>query len=160
MYNLIYEATDNTIISLPFIIVCILELIIVFYAIFTWKCNKIDGKIGLCIVSIILLIIIVSIIFEYINTKTLYTKYETGDFLVAEGIIENYEIGTNEKASFPDRFTINGISFIVSNNPYTGYGYTLRYTDGGILENGTTCKIHYIPYKGDNIIMALYIVAP
>lgn len=87
-------------------------------------------------------------------------KYRNEEYIVVEGIVENYEIGTNEKASFPDRFTINGIPFIISNNPHTGYGYTLRHIDGGVVETGTVCKIYYIPYKDENIIMALYIFEP
>ena len=110
------------------------------------------------IVLSVLLVILFSTIFEHVEAKSLYAKYYSGEYLTTEGVISNYEIGFYEKEAFPDRFTINEIPFVISSAPHSGYGYTLRQTDGGVLRDGITCKIKYIPYKNENVIMALYIV--
>lgn len=156
-YNPIYEALANHLVTAPFLIICLLELLIGLYAIICWKYNSISGRIGICLIGIILFIIIISIIYEYVSTQQIYKKYTSGECLVTEGVIENYEVGTNEKASFPDRFLINDIPFIISNAPSTGFGYSLRQSDGGVLQDGMKCKIYYIPYKHENVIMKLMV---
>ncbi len=158
MYKLIYEASGISIITVPFVIICIFGGFMLFYTIYTWRGNEIFGRVGMSIVSLVLLIIIFSTIFGHVEAKSLYDEYSSGEYLMTEGVISNYEIGFYEKEAYPDRFIINEIPFVISNAPQSGYGYTLRQTDGGVLRDGVICKIHYIPYKNENVIMALYIV--
>jgi len=128
------------------------------YSAINWKKNDIGGKVGMCIVFILMLFIIACMIYNYCSSYRIWTAYKNDDYLVAEGMIENYAAGTEEKLSYPDRFTINGVRFIVSDSPSSGYGYTMRQYDGGVLRNGLYCKIIYVPYKGENVIMKVQIV--
>lgn len=156
-YTCIYEAAPNKLITLPFVVLSVIELFLLIYSVVNWKKNNIGGKIGLCIVLSLLLLVICSLIYNYCSSYAIWSAYEDGDYFVAEGIIEDYVDGTEEKISFPDRFKINDTPFIISNSPSSGYGYTIRQSDGGILENSMHCKIFYVPFKNENIIMKILV---
>ena len=110
------------------------------------------------IVLFVLFIIIVSTIYSYFVSQRIWDNYKSGDYHTVEGTIEDYEIGTKEKLAYPDRFTVNGVHFIIAESTSTGYGYSKRQYDGGSLRNGLYCKIYYIPYRFENVIMKLEIV--
>ena len=157
-YICIYEALPNSLFSLPFVILCVFELILTIYTIATWGNNENSTKIGMLIALFVLLIMIVSTIYGYCSSQTIWDNYKSGDYHTVEGTIEDYEVGTEEKLAYPDRFTVNGVHFIIAEHPYTGYGYSKRQYDGGSLRNGLYCKICYIPYGVENVIMKLEIV--
>lgn len=156
-YSIIYEASHNHLITTPFIIAVVLEILLTIYAAVNWKHNSASGKIGMCIVGMFLFMIISVTIVKYCSTQSIWKDYKNGDYQIAEGIIENYEVGTDQKISFPDRFSIGGTEFIISDQPSSGYGYSLRQYDGGILCNGLRCTIYYIPYGYENVIMKIMI---
>ena len=109
------------------------------------------------IVVLIFMLIIICILISHMSSISIYNDYLDGEYIIVEGTISNYEIGTGERGAYPDRFTVQGVDFIISDNNSTGYGYSLRHSNGGLLENGKKCKIYYIPYKGENVIMKLYL---
>lgn len=156
-YTCIYEAAPNNLFTLPFIVLSAIELFLLIYSIVNWKKNNVSGKVGMCIVLILLLLVICSMIYNYCSSFVIWHTYENNNCLVVEGKIEEYVRGTDEKISFPDRFKVNDIPFIVSSAPPRGYGYTMRQYDGGILRNDIRCKIFYVPYKGENIIMKILV---
>jgi hypothetical protein len=156
-YSTIYEASHNQLITVPFMISVALEILLTVYAIVNWKHNSISGRTGMCIVGMFLFMIISVTIFKYCSTQSIWNDYKNDNYQIAEGIIENYEVGTDEKITFPDRFSIGSTEFIISNQPLSGYGYSLRQYDGGILCNGLRCTIYYIPYENENVIMKIMI---
>lgn len=154
-YGIIYEASHNHLVTIPFIIIVVLEILLTVYTVINWKYNSTSGRIGMCFVGIFLLMIISAIIFKYLSTQSIWNDYKNNNYQIVEGIIENYEVGTDEKLSFPDRFSIEGTEFVVSNHPSTGYGYSLRQYDGGVLRDGCKCAIYYVPYGFENVIMKI-----
>lgn len=154
-YTCIYEALPNSLVSLPFILLCVLEFCVAIYGIINWKTNAVSGKICICLVFILLIMFISVTIYNYFDSDTIWETYQNGDCLVAEGIIEDYKVGNEGR---PDRFTVNGVDFAVSNSSATGYGYTMRQDSGGVLRNGQYCKIFYVPYKYENVIMKILLV--
>lgn len=157
-YVCIYEALPNNLFSTPFVILSVIELILTIDTIVNWRNNKNSGKIGMLIVLFVPFIIIVSTIYSYCSSQMIWDNYKSGNYYTVEGKIEDYEIGTKEKLAYPDRFTVNGVHFIIAESPSTGYGYSKRQYDGGSLRNGLYCKIYYIPYRFENVIMKLEIV--
>lgn len=163
-YTCIYEALPNKLLTLPFILISAAALLLAIYSIVNWTNNSTGGKIGMCSAFMILLIIIGSMVYTYCSSYTVWYTYENSECLVAEGVIEDYISGTKtmttypeEMQPFPDRFTVSGVDFLVSPTPARGYGYTMRQYDGGVLRNGLHCKIFYVPYKGENVIMKILI---
>ena len=156
-YTCIYEATPNKLFTLPFIVLSATALFLLIYSAVNWKKNNVSGKVGMFIVFIMLLLVVCILIYNYCSSYAIWNTYEDGNCLVVEGIIEDYVDGTEEKISFPDRFKVNDIPFIISNSPSRGYGYTIRQYDGGILQNGMYCKIFYVPFRNENIIMKILI---
>lgn len=156
-YNTIYEASHNQFITVPLVIAAVLDVLLLIYAVVNWKSNAKSGKIGMCIVGGFLSMTLLVTIVGHWSSWSIWRKYQNGDYQIAEGTIENYEVGTDEKLSFPDRFTINDVEFMISEQPVFGYGYSLRQYDGGVLCNGLRCKIYYIPYKNENVIMKIMI---
>ena len=155
VYTCIYEALPNKLFTVTFIILSLLELTVLVYAIFNWKNNNSGGKFGMCLVAVLLFLVIGSTIYTYFSTKVLWQTYKDGNCVVTEGLIEDYTEETTEASELPDRFIVNDVEFIVSNSPSTGYGYPLRHRDGGLLQNGMYCRIYYIPYRFENIIMKI-----
>ena len=156
-YSTIYEASHNYLITTPFIIAVVLEILLTIYAIINWKYNSIGGRMGMCIAGAFLLFIISVTLVKYCSTQLIWDSYKNNDYQIVEGTIENYEVGSDEKISFPDRFSIEGTEFIISNHQSFGYGYSLRHCDGGVLCNGLRCAIYYIPYGSENVIMKIMI---
>lgn len=157
-YTCIYEALPNKLITLPFVLLTLAELFLGIYSAINWKKNNVSGKIGMCIIFVLLLFVIICMVYNYCSSYIIWNTYKNDDCFVAEGVIENYVVGTDEKLAYPDRFTVSDIYFIVSNSPASGYGYTLRQYDGGVLRDGLYCKIFYIPYKNENVIMKILIL--
>lgn len=155
--ELIFEASENVYFSTAFIIVCIVEVLVCIYTLKCWRTSEIGGKIGLISVHLFFLVFILCTFFSYPNTKSIYREYASGEYSIVEGVIEDYEVGTGQRGDYADRFSLEGIFFDLSRTSYTGYGYELRQTDGGVLGNGVRCKIYYVPYRYENIIMKLIV---
>lgn len=153
----IYEALPNHLVTFPFVIAVALEILLIVFVVVNWKNNSIGTRIGMCIIGVFLFMIIFTIIYNYCSAQFIWNDYKKGQYQIVEGVIEKYEVGTDEKIAFPDRFTVSGKEFIVSNQPAFGYGYSLRQYDGGVLCDGLKCTIYYIPYRFENIIMKIMI---
>lgn len=161
--SIIYEAKISNEVSVPFIILVVVFLIILIFGIIACVKNpqaRIVDKIGPFIVDFILLFIIICLAVNSFDSKyKVWDQYSKGDYLVAEGTIENYEKvkGISDKDIKYDSFTVSGINFHVPGFA-TVWGYPLRQIDGGVLKNGIKVKIYYIPYKFENVIMKLELV--
>ena len=157
-YELIYEAiNNNTFLSLPYIAICVFEILFFLYIFFNWKHNNIGGRIGMVIIPLIVLIVIVSVPIQSLSSKTVFSKYQNGEASIVEGTIEHYQVANNERGNAVDRFVVDGISFVVPEISTTGYGYTHRQIDGGVLKEGQRCIIHYVSHKEENVIMKLLV---
>lgn len=151
-YTCIYEALPNRSVILPVIILCILELCMAIYGIINWKYNAVSGKIGICLISFLLLFFITCSVYYCIVSYTIWDTYQNGDYLIAEGIIEDYKV---ENEGHPDKFTVNGSYFYIPKPA----GWEWEHDDGSrILHNGQYCKIFYVPYKYENVIMKILLV--
>lgn len=157
-YICIYQAEHNRFPISWVVIFGGLAAVVLVFAVINWKHNEIGGKIGMCLVSFVLLLVMFSEIYGYFSTYTIWDHYVNGNCLVVEGVIEEYMVNRAEDAPLaPDRFFVNGIDFQVNRKPSIGYGYIYRQCDGGLLKNGLSCKIYYVPFKHDNVIMELHI---
>lgn len=154
-YTCIYEALPNSLITPPFLLFLAAEFLLVFYSVTHWQKNNLSGKIGVCIVCLLLLVVIASTVYTYSSSLPIWEAYKNGNGLVAEGAIEDYTAGTNERGDYSDTFTVNGVDFIVTDSPPFGYGYPIRQCDGGVLRGGHYCKIVYVPHNGVNVIMKI-----
>ena len=152
-YKTIYEAQRSYgSISPIFIIVTVVSIVLIVLMIKDWKNQKIISKIGMIVVTFTLSIIFISTVYSFLSSQVLvYDKYAKGNYLVAEGTIENY----TQKADHPpaDFFDVNNIDFEVPG--FTNWGYSLRQRDGGVLKDGVQVRIYYIHYKFENVIMKL-----
>ncbi len=158
MEQVIYEASNHQLSVIPGVWLILIIALISLYLKITWKTNSASGKICIFIVLSILIVGVTSFFVSYCSSQTVYKKYLNGEYYIVEGQISEYELGTDEKPSYPDRFSVKGIPFIVSDSPVSGFGYPLRKIDGGILKDGMRCKIYYIPHRFENIIMKLCVV--
>lgn len=157
-YTCLYEAPSSRLITFPFIVILVIELIVITYSVINWKKNTISGKIGMVLVSTFLLGIIGATLYDHFSSNTIWKTYQNGEYQTAQGTIEKYTPAVDDSPSVPDTFTVDGKEFTISPAPFTGYGYTERQCDGGLLENGMECKIYYVPYKFENVIVELQIV--
>lgn len=154
-YSTVYEASPRQFLTAPLVIAAVLEVLLLVYAVVNWKNSAKAGKIGMCVVGGFLSVIFLVTTAGHWSSQSIWREYQKGEYQIAEGTIENYEVGSEEKASFPDRFTVNDTEFIIAEQPAFGYGYALRQNDGGALRNGLKCKIFYVPYKYENVIMKI-----
>ena len=157
-YRVLYEALPNSIFSTPFILGCIFAAVVIILSAICWKNNSLGAKIGSCFACAIVLLVIVSTIIGYFSTFSIWDAYKNDECQIVEGVIEDYHVRTlSSNDAYVDVFTVNGIDFIISDKPYTGYGYPLRQSDEGELGNGMYCKIYYVPFKYENVIMKILI---
>jgi len=165
MYDkqIIYEAEHfyKFSLSIPFIVICIIDVIIIFLlARFVVKNGIHNAKYEILFFGFIIAVlslIIGSLIYCHIDAKhKVYDQYLKGNYSTVEGYIENYTPDP-DGARLPDRFNINDIDFSVPGY-VSCWGYPLRKVDGGILENGMKVKICYIHYKYENVIMKIELI--
>lgn len=114
-------------------------------------------KLFLLLVMALLTVYVFGIIYYVINNMPeydldLYSMYADGDYVVCEGIIENYDAISSVVY---DSFEVEGYRFIIRHNPTFGYGYTYRQSDGGVLKNGLSVRIYFINHMHENVIMKI-----
>ena len=153
----IYEVKSRNAFPVSLIVMWCLCVICMIFIILLWKRNTFGGKIGMLLALGGLLLVTIGVSVDFLTSDVVYDKYMSNDYLVVEGIIEEYEIGTDEKKAYPDRFRVDDVCFIIANPSQTGYGYSMRRADGGVLENGMYVRICYIPYEFENVIMKIEI---
>ena len=90
----------------------------------------------------------------------LKTRYETGDYLTAEGLVEDLTT-----AEYPhkggDSFTLDGVTFSYSSADLTLLGYRKEARSGGVVtREGQYLVIRYIPDPDTGINHILYIAEP
>ena len=157
-YPCIYEVGDSSIsFPLVFILICIAELGLIIYTVLKWKQIDISGKGLICFLLAFLLMVILVTIREYYITKATLQSYERGEYLIAEGVIEDYDTSFADSRNGPDHFSVNSVDFDITGS---GIGYLYRQRDGGVLRNGLHCKIYYVPDRCFNVIMKLLIETP
>lgn len=158
--TILYEALPSYGISTPFIILIIAFIIISIYGIYIFKRNSNDriiNRIGpLVVATALLFVIIITVIISLDSKIKVWNQYSKGNYLVAEGTIENYEevIGLSKEDVKYDKFSVQETVFHVPGFT-TIWGYPLRRIDGGVLKNGMKVKINYIKYKFENVIMKM-----
>ena len=91
---------------------------------------------------------------DYTDLKT---RYEAGDYLIAEGIVEDLTA-----AEYPhkggDSFTLDGVTFAYTDTDLTLHGYRREAQNGGIItREGQYLVIRYIPDPDTGINHILYI---
>mgnify|MGYP000044506598 FL=1 len=155
--KILYEAQEWYGLSIPFIILCLVDLALLFLLCFLWrKRSVLSAKITTIFVIVVLTFIIGTLVFSHVDArKKVYNKYIEGDYLIVEGEVENY-MPDPDGANLPDRFSVDDIDFAIPGFT-TCWGYPLRQVDGGELQNGVNVKIYYIPYKFENVIMKIVI---
>lgn len=155
--KILYEAQPWYGLSIPFIILCLVDLVLLFLYVFLWRKNSVlSAKIATIFVIVVLTFIIGTLVFSHVDArKKVYGKYIQGDYLTVEGEVENY-MPDPDGANLPDRFSVEDIDFSIPGFT-TVWGYPLRHVDGGELQNGLNVKIYYIPYKFENVIMKIVI---
>ena len=90
----------------------------------------------------------------------LKTRYEAGDYLAAEGVVEDLTT-----AEYPhkggDSFTLDGVTFSYSSADLTLLGYRKEARSGGVVtREGQYLVIRYIPDPDTGINHILYIAEP
>ena len=91
---------------------------------------------------------------DYTDLKT---RYEAGDYLTAEGIVEDLTA-----AEYPhkggDSFTLDGVTFTYTDTDLTLHGYRREAQNGGVItREGQYLVIRYIPDSDTGINHILYI---
>jgi hypothetical protein len=99
----------------------------------------------------------VAYIADYTDLKT---RYEAGDYLTAEGVVEDLTI-----AEYPrkggDSFTLDGVTFTYTDTDLTLPGYRREAQNGGVItREGQYLVIRYIPDPDTGINHILYIAEP
>lgn len=95
---------------------------------------------------------------SYLTDYThLRTRYETGDYLTAEGVVEDLTA-----AEYPhkggDSFTLDGVTFAYTDTDLTLPGYRREAQNGGrVTREGQYLVIRYIPDPDTGINHILYI---
>ena len=152
--KILYEAQNEA--TFPWAIAIVWGLICVgllWIALSHWKQRGIGEKLFI-IVPIIVIGIYLAWLYQCLTVPDLYGQYQKGEYEICEGVIEDYQPALVEGGTV-DRFSINGESFLVSDSPLYGYGYSLRQMDGGVLKEGMRVKICYIPQEVENVIMKI-----
>ena len=67
---------------------------------------------------------------EYYITKATLQSYERGEYLIAEGVIEDYDTSFADSRNGPDHFSVNSVDFDITGS---GIGYLYRQRDGCLL---------------------------
>lgn len=94
-------------------------------------------------------------VYTAIDAKNkVYDEYQSGNYLVVEGIISGYTTAEKGQANLPDYFCVDNVEFQVPGF-VTSWGYPLKRDEGGVLENGMNVRICYIEYKFENVIMKI-----
>lgn len=93
-----------------------------------------------------------------INFLDLKSRYQAGDYLTAEGYVEDLTM-----AKYPekggDSFTLDGVAFAYSDTDLSLYGYRKEAQYGGaITEEGQYLIIRYLPDSDTGMNHILYIV--
>lgn len=161
MDNIIYKAKPyyGMWISVPFLLYCIISLLFILYLIITWKKSSVSGRFIGCFIAIFLIFTIFSQFYSAFESRQkVYNNYIKGNYKTIEGYISDYQteydLSGNTKY---DSFCVSNIWFHTPGFA-SCWGYPLTKATGSQLDNGVKVKIHYIPYKYENVIMYLEIL--
>ena len=158
MYKEIYEAKPFYGVNPAFVIFCVITVLITLFVIVFWK--KVDtGVRCLALAIIVFLLFMISCqAYTSIDAKRkVYNAYVAGEYLEIQGVISDYTLAEEGEPNLPDRFFVNELRFSVPGS-VSAWGYPLKQVDGGILQEGITVRICYIPYKYENVIMKLEVI--
>ena len=155
MNTILYEAEAFYGINPAFIIFLLVIILMSILLIVFWRKVDIGGKIFVSIIIFFLVLICFCQIYVSIDARNkVYNKYQSGQYLVVEGVISNYTVADDWEPNLPDYFYVNDIEFKVPGF-VSPWGYPLKQIDGGVLDNGMNVKIYYIEYKNENVIMRI-----
>lgn len=155
MNTILYEAEPFYGINPVFIIFLLIIALMSVLLIIFWKKVDIGVKIFISIIILLLVLICFCQIYVSIDARNkVYNKYQSGQYLVVEGVISNYTVADDWEPNLPDSFCVNDIEFKVPGF-VSPWGYPLKQIDGGVLDNGMNVKIYYIEYKNENVIMRI-----
>ena len=158
MYQTIYEAQVSFEIDWAFIAVCAIFLIFLVIVIDNWKDSGIGGHLFFGGVLAVLLIVIFSSVYSEFDARSkVYDAYKNGEYQVVEGVISGYTPAEEEQLHLPDNFEVGEVEFCTPGF-VSRWGYPLKKTTGGVLENGIQVRIEYVFYKCENVIMKLEII--
>ena len=119
------------------------------YTMVSYKFVKIFCGCGAGFILIISVLLAFSTVAEY---KAVVGAYESGEYEVVEGYIENFDPMPYEGHA-EESFEINGVKFSYSDYRIT-FGYNNAKSHGGVIEgNGQHLKIGYVVGNGENIIV-------
>lgn len=162
--QVIYEATNGFhLFSLPFIVICLILILLIVYIIKTWKNSEgIAGKILFLLIPIGLSVVVITQFADYFKVKQVFSDFQKGNCKIAEGKIENYEqnyeVGTMAKEDYPDRFFVDGTEFVVYGYDTYGIEYFLRQADGSKLQEGQYVRITYAFSFHQNLILKIELI--
>lgn len=152
-YITIYEAEASTSIYIPIssIVFLFLEIMVIAISVTIWRRQVFSTRILLLFLMLFIGFLMFCSIYQYIDVRMNITdKYIDGNFEIVEGRIYNYEaVEKHEQGT--DYFYVDNVMFTLSS--FTGYGYNVEQRDGGVLKNGMSVKIYYVPYKYENVMM-------
>ncbi len=101
-------------------------------------------------VTIISIIVTISMIYQY---KNISDKYNNGDYLTVDGLVENF-VPMPYSGHSDETFDINGVNFAYSDFDLSQTGYNISKSHGGVITgNGQHLYIRYIINDGTNCIL-------
>lgn len=136
-------------------VLCIIVVFcMVLLAVFWKRVDKGVRCLGAFVIAFLLLIIASQVYMSIDARHKVYDAYHSGDYLIVEGIIEDYSLADEGEPNLPDSFRVNDVDFQVPGF-VSAWGYPLKNADGGVLKNGMRVRIYYVPYKFENVIMKI-----
>ena len=163
-YTTIYDACAKGSYPIPWGLFAVLFFLIllVFFIIWGWKRTDIKTKIGQVLVSAVLVVALIGVSSQALDSFALYKAYKSGDFKTVEGPISEYktysDLPAGERQPNYDDFCVNNVSFYITESPLFGFGYTQRQYDGGLLDEDVQVRIEYVEYKQTNVIFKLEVL--
>lgn len=136
-------------------------MIVILFFPMIWK-NSQEGKYTIksykivkifcgCMAGFLLMITVLMGFSTVLEYKAVVGAYESGEYEVAEGYVENFVPMPSE--GMDESFEINGVKFSYSDNRIT-FGYNNANSHGGVIEgNGQHLKIGYVVINGQNTIV-------
>ena len=158
MENVIYEAKPYFRVSFAFIVFCVITILSIVLVIFFWKKFDLGARCFLCFILAFLVFIMACGIYTIIDSNKVYSNYSAGKYKTIEGYIYNYRTEYSPAQSVKyDEFYVSNVYFFTPGF-VSNWGYPLTQSTGSPLKDGIKVKIHYIPYKFENVIMKLQLL--
>ena len=152
----VYKATMSKP-SVIGLLLCAVTIAMIVVVIVRWKHSPAAWRVFFTLISAVLLICSISIVYSYIREyRSVFLPYKRGDYLVADGVVRNYEKRTINQALEQNEFEIDNVEFQLPS--MSEYGYSLTESNGGIIREGMHLRIKYRFFRYENVILEIEII--